>query len=72
MTVEVTHDSGHTASVSSNQAFALERRGYRRTDLPPPPKAAPKSDWVAHAVAAGADVTEAAELTKDELVQNYG
>lgn len=46
------------------------------TDGPPPPVAPPrnarKADWVAHAVACGADPDSAAGATKQVLVTLYG
>ncbi len=38
----------------------------------PPAKSAPKADWVAYAVAQGADEAEAEKTTKDELISAYG
>jgi hypothetical protein len=37
-----------------------------------PAKSAPKADWVAFAVAQGADEADAEALTKAELVEQYG
>lgn len=41
-------------------------------DDSPPAKTAPKADWVAFAVAKGADEAEAEGLTKQELQDLYG
>lgn len=52
--------------------------GWRRVDEAPPAPAGPpaksasKADWVAYAVAQGADEAEAEKTTKDELISAYG
>lgn len=43
------------------------------TPAPPPPAVnAPKADWVAHAVACGANEAEAQSLSKPQLIERYG
>ncbi|KAB2384753.1 hypothetical protein [Actinomadura montaniterrae] len=54
--------------------------GWRRVDEPEPEpvapsrpaKSAPKGDWVAWAVANGAEQAEAEKATKDDLIAAYG
>jgi hypothetical protein len=55
--------AGDTASATTTEGGAA---------VPKPAKSAPKQDWVAYAVACGADEAEAGARTKDELVEQYG
>jgi len=41
-------------------------------DDPAPVRSASKAEWVAYAVASGADETEANEATKEQLIEAWG
>ena len=82
------HDGTATAdSVADARALAYCRRhAYEVTptegaaaatssepdDSDRPKPAAPKGDWVAYAISRGADSDAAAEMTKADLVDQYG
>lgn len=56
------------------ESVPKERAPGERADPVPaaPARSASKADWVAYAVACGADVEEAEGLTRDQLVEEYG
>ncbi|MEH0470879.1 hypothetical protein QA943_18825 [Streptomyces sp. B21-097] len=41
-------------------------------DVEPPALSASKAEWVAHAVTLGATQAEAEQLTKEQLIKQYG
>lgn len=61
--------------VPARRAEVLRSRGYINIGESPsdvPAQSAPKGEWVDYAVAQGADRDEADDMTKADLVEQYG
>ncbi|MFE9865874.1 hypothetical protein ACFYPZ_24570 [Streptomyces sp. NPDC005506] len=59
-------------SAFSESAEESEASSTEPASIPMPSKGGSKADWVAYAVAQGADVAEAESKTRDQLVDAYG
>ncbi|MGW0933321.1 hypothetical protein [Streptomyces sp. NPDC002644] len=68
------HD--RTSDTDPEASDTTSDTGAGTTDEPEttkvPARSASKAEWVAYAVASGADQDDAEKLTKDELITQYG
>lgn len=64
------HD--RTSDADPEASDTASDNGAGPEDMKPPARSASKAEWVAYAVASGADQNDAEKLTKDELITQYG
>jgi hypothetical protein len=55
-----------------NRSEELAHQRYLAESGETPPKSAPKAEWIEHAEAVGADPEEVEDMTKAEIIEEFG